>query len=130
MLTIHRNQQRARTRSSPVRFAVPAVRVQRAQMYQRQSSSKLKVCFEVDTGACEPVISRETYEEKLSHVQLRKVFQTVSGQTIRPIGELLVEVRNRYGNFVWLNIFVLEPEKNKVLTPLLGRSSLDITMPE
>ncbi|XP_040173684.1 uncharacterized protein LOC120906236 [Anopheles arabiensis] len=57
------------------------------------------VCFEVDTGACESVISRETYEEKLSHMQLRKttkVFQTVSGQTIRPIGELLVQVRNRY----------------------------------
>uniref|UniRef100_A0A182YQ77 Uncharacterized protein n=1 Tax=Anopheles stephensi TaxID=30069 RepID=A0A182YQ77_ANOST len=76
---------------------------------------------------------RETYEEQLSHVPMRgttRVFQTVSVQTIRPIGELPVRVKNRYEDFVSLYIFVLEPEKKKMLIPLLVRSSLEVLMPE
>ncbi|XP_062715028.1 uncharacterized protein K02A2.6-like [Aedes albopictus] len=91
------------------------------------------VKFEVDTGACDSVISKKTYQEKLSHVTLRrtaKCFQSVSGQDIRPEGELAVKVRNRSGDLVSLQLFVLQAERNKCITPLLGRSSLDVLVPE
>nr|XP_019563376.2 uncharacterized protein LOC109431596 [Aedes albopictus] len=73
------------------------------------------VKFEVDTGACDSVISKKTYQEKLSHVTLRrtvKCFQSVSGQDIRPEGELAVKVRNRSGDLVSLQLFVLQAERN------------------
>ncbi|XP_058828221.1 uncharacterized protein K02A2.6-like [Topomyia yanbarensis] len=91
------------------------------------------VKFEVDTGACDTVISRDTYSEKLSHVKLQqscKCFQTVTGQNIRPEGEIKVQVKARNGEMVSLPIFVIQPEEGRTITHLLGRSGLDVLIPE
>lgn len=47
-----------------------------------------------------------------------------------PEGELIVKVKSKSGDLVSLQLFVIQPEKNKGITPLLGRSSLDVLVPE
>ncbi|XP_055543713.1 uncharacterized protein LOC129729238 [Wyeomyia smithii] len=74
------------------------------------------VTFEIDTGACDSVISSVEYHEKLSHVKLNpthKSFQSVSGQSIRPQGELVVKVTTKGGGKVSLSLFVIQPEKDR-----------------
>lgn len=89
-----------------------------------------EVSMEVDTGACSSVISLVKYRNSFSYIRLNQVnesFSTVTGQIIKVVGKITVDVVFRT-KACKLELIVVDSERE--FKPLLGRSWLDVVLPE
>jgi len=92
-----------------------------------------EVEMEVDSGACASLISEDMYLKMFSFVPLIDVvvkFVSVTGENVKLLGKLLVNVRLRgdsENKTVCLELFVIKSKKPCV--PLLGRAWLDRLYP-
>ncbi|XP_060868649.1 uncharacterized protein K02A2.6-like [Metopolophium dirhodum] len=89
--------------------------------------------MEVDSGACASLLSEDMYLKMFSFVPLIDVvvkFVSVTGENVKLLGKLLVNVRLRgdiESKTVCLELFVIKSKKPCV--PLLGRAWLDRLYP-
>ena len=94
------------------------------------SVAEKEVCFEVDTGACVTIISKEEYQNKFCNISLTKILSnilTVTGENLKELGKFDAEVRIGIGSYI-LPIIVVDSDKP--FRALLGRNWLDILFPE